>query len=426
MSANCNVNVELEKLAKQLATLVELFRQGKPAKDFSWWNSQSIFNPLFGYQDGQPLFEAVVQGVLKLNPEMLSEHEVQHRLMYDFLTTQTISWTEAEHLNNQSLVDKANNLINEMIEFKAWQDVCIPIVNLWHEDEPVMLLRVTFRRVAEEELKEWKKRLSVFWHEGASNVHVLAQVNAPGDKHKAIEYARTQVDTVLEVFRAFCFPFGRESSNWRVGVVGDIISYTSTPMSINGREFLSLRGDGSTVIELKHILSKLEQPQWELINKFFLKTHYTKMEKKLRDSIHWLAESTKPDTNNSKFAKISFALETLIGGEPKDEDLKVRGITAMLAERASFVAGMNLKDRQDIDKKVRRYYAKRSSIVHGIEGEVLLRDIDEFGNLVRRLALALLEKLDKLGDKIVNVEKLEDWVKLQRYSLPEDTTKEVS
>lgn len=144
------------------------------------------------------------------------------------------------------------------------------------------------------------------------------------------------------------------------------------------------------------------------------------MEKKLFDSTHWLAEATKPDTNNAKFAKISFALETLLGGEPKDEDLKVRGITAMLAERAAFIAGKDVDERLLIDKYIRIYYGKRSNIVHGGEEEVSMEDIDGFGELVRRVVLAILYKLDELRDEISNVDKLEIWVKKQRYTLPDD------
>lgn len=426
MKAKSNTNQEIEKLAKKLAKLVEIFRRGGKASNFQWWNEnspRSIFYPIYGYQDGQPLFEEVVQGVLSLNSEMLSEHEVHRRLMYEFLNSQTIDYKVAEHLNGQSLIDEAKKLLYEMIEFEARQPVDIPIANLWHEGEPIELLNVTFREATKEELKQWEKALKVFWHEGTSNVHVLARVISPGDRQKAIWYARTEVDTTLEVLRAFCFPFGHKSDTWRVGVVGDVIAYTSTPMSINNKHFLSLLGDGTTVVELKkHILSKLEEPQWESISKFILKTHYTKMERKLRDSIHWLAESTKPDTNNSKFAKISFALETMISGEPKDEDLKVRGITAMLAERAAFIAGRDLDERKTIDKNIRKYYRIRSDIVHGGDKDASLDEIDAFGQLVRRLALALLEKLDRLGDEISDVDKLENWVKVQRYSLPEDTT----
>ncbi|MFC2072981.1 hypothetical protein ACFLUU_09875 [Chloroflexota bacterium] len=426
MSKKREVNQDIDRLAEKLYELAQIFRQGGKANDFEWWNSnspRSIFYPLYGYQDGQPLFEAVVQGVLNLNPEMLSEHEVQIRLMYDFLQVQTISVIKPDHLNNQSLVEEAKNHLNKLIIFKAWQDVDIPITNLWLEGEPVELGYVTFTAATEQDLEKWKSNL-VVWSQKAPDVHVLARIRSPGDRQRALSYARSQVDLTLDVLRAFCFPVGRHSDTWQIGVVGDVISYASTPMRINEKDLVTQLGPGIAQNELrKHILPKLKQLQWELVNKLILKAYHTNMERKLLDGIHWLAESTKPDTNNSKFAKIGFALETLIGGEPKDEDLRVRGITAMLAERAAFITGEDLDDRLAIDKGIRKYYGMRSTIVHGGEGDVSLDDIDEFGQLVRHLALALLEKLDELGNTIGDVEELERWVKVQRYTLPEHNGK---
>ncbi len=52
------------------------------------------------------------------------------------------------------------------------------------------------------------------------------------------------MNLALDVLRAFCFPFGRNSDTWRVGVVGDIISSASTPMRINNRQFVTLLGSG--------------------------------------------------------------------------------------------------------------------------------------------------------------------------------------
>ena len=416
--------VELDSLAKKLVQLVEIFRRGGKATDFRWWNSQSarsIFKPLYGYQDGQPLFEEVVEGVQRLNPEMLSEHEIERKIMYDFLQSQTINLTKEEHLHNESLINEAKLHLHKLIEFEAWQNVDIPIANLWLEGEPAKLGKVVFMGVTEEELEQWKK--GGLWSELAPEAHVAARVRAPGDQQKALLYTRTKVSQTLDVFRAFCFPFGHHSDTWLVGIVGEIISTASTPMRINNKRFVTQLGPGITLVELrKHILSKLEQPQWELINKLILKTNYSKMENKLLDGIHWLSESTKPDKNNSKFAKISFALETLIGGEPHDEELKVRGITAMLAERAAFIAGKDPDDRLSIDKDIRTCYGKRSKIFHGGSEVVSLDDIDEFGKLIRRLALALLGKLDELGSILSDIDKLERWVKEQKYSLPSNNT----
>jgi len=425
MTSEAKVN----RLAVNLAKLVGIFRQGGKATDFHWWNEnspRSIFNPIYGYEQGEPLFKGVVQGIRSLNPEMLSEDEIETKLVYDFLQMQTISVREPEHLSGQSLVDKAENHVKQLIRFKAWQDVDIAIANLWLEGEPAELGKVTFMGITEEELKQWKKR--GFWGQSSPDFRVVARVRAPGDQLKALSYARTQVNQALDVLRAFCFPFGRYSESWRIGLLGDIIASTATPMRINNRKFVTqVSGYGIAGNELrKHILSKLEQPQWNLINKLILKKRPNKMENKLLTSVHWLAESTKPDTNTSKFAKISFALETLLGGEPEDKDLKARGITAMLAERAAFIAGTDLDDRRAIDKDVRKYYGIRGNIVHGGERDVSLDDIDNFGQLVRRFSLAMLEKLDKLGHEISDIHKLENWVKDQRYTLPQDTTKEVT
>lgn len=416
----------VETLAKKLAELVEIFRHGKWASDFNWWD-QPIFDPCFGYQDGEPLFEKVVQGIIKLNSEMLSQRYVENELTFEFLQAQTTNYTEAQHAHDQSLINEAKSFINKLIGFEAWQDVDFLIANLQHEGEAVKLGRVTFIVATKEELERWRKHVKTFWPKEASNVQVIAHVRAPGDQSKAISYARAQVDLAIDILRAFCFPFGRHSDTWRFGVVGDIAGWAYTPIRINNREFPTQVSGRVAFFELrKHILSKLEQPQWELINKLILKTGHTEMETKLLDGIHWLAESTKPDKNNSKFAKISFALETLIGGEPENEELKVRGITAMLAERAAFIAGRDLPDKLAIDEEIRTYYRKRGKIVHGGKEEISLGDIDKFGELIRRLALALLEKLNVTGKEISSIEKLSDWVRTLRYTLPNNNKEELN
>jgi hypothetical protein len=93
----------------------------------------------------------------------------------------------------------------------------------------------------------------------------------------------------------------------------------------------------------------------------------------------------------------------------------------MLAERAAFIAGKDLDDRQKIDKDIRKYYGMRSKIAHGTKIDIELGDINKFGELARSVALALLEKLDELGSNLSTVEKLESWVKTQRYTLPQQS-----
>ncbi len=308
------------------------------------------------------------------------------------------------------------------------QNIDIPIGNLWLKGKPVKIGHVTFIAITEQEIIEWKKSLQPLPKK--PDVHVVARVNAPGDLEKAASYTKNQVNLTLNIIRALCFPFGKKSESWKVGIIGDYIFPASTPIRINGKMNSFLVPPSTGILELKSdILRHLQQSQLELINKLILKQENScsAMEIKLLNSIHWLAESTKPDTTTSKFVKISIALENLLGSEAKrDENLQVRGITAMLAERAAFIADNRLDYMLTIDKNIRKYYRKRSSIVHGDITAVPLNDIDKFGELVRQLVLALLEKLDKLGDKIRNVDDLAKWIKEQKYTLPEHSSKEVT
>ena len=70
---------------------------------------------------------------------MLSQIEVERKVMFEFLQKETIDVTKKEHHCNQSLEDEARNFINELERFEAWQDIDVPIANLWHDGEPVSL-----------------------------------------------------------------------------------------------------------------------------------------------------------------------------------------------------------------------------------------------------------------------------------------------
>jgi hypothetical protein len=416
----------IDGLAQKLVELVEMFRKDGPASDYQWWGKETphtVYKTYLGYQGGLQLFNTLVAGVLQLNPHMISKHEVEWKLTYEFLKQES---SYPNKLSGEELMDKAKNQINELVEFEAWQYVYYPIMNLWLKGEPIKLGHVTFMAATKQAVKQWQKDY-IAQRQGIADMHVFARVNAPGDLEKAVSYAITQVNSALDLLRMLSFPFHPFTDACRIGVIGDTGFTTWAPIRINQEQFAAqVRGTGAVgQPELrKNILPKLEQHQWELINKLIVKPEESRsdMEDKLLDGIHWLGEAAKPDTHRARFVKVGVALETLIGGEPeKDENLKVRGITAMLAERAAFMAGKDLDDRLKIDKDIRTYYGKRSDIVHGRKRDIPLGDIDRFGILVLRLALALLEKLDELGDNLSTVEKLESWVKTQRYTLPQQS-----
>jgi hypothetical protein len=141
-----------------------------------------------------------------------------------------------------------------------------------------------------------------------------------------------------------------------------------------------------------------------------------KMQRKVLSALRWIGEATKPDALSARYIKLSTALEFLIGGEPENEYLSTRGITATLAERAAFLIGKDLDDRLNIDKKVKYYYRIRSKIVHGAQDTIDGPDFERFGSLVRKISLALCQKLSDLN----NIDDLQKWVNQKRYLLPND------
>lgn len=309
------------------------------------------------------------------------------------------------------------------MDFEPMHKIDIPLINLRLEGDPFELGYVKFIRMKEDELREWKaKARPPLWPINDQEINVFARVRVSGDPQNEILIdAKQKVEESINILRAFSALFGSRSEIWQVKMLSGNVSMSPIPIRIDERQFAAIRtGFGPADLELRqHILSKLDKTQWESLSRMIQKTEPNPMESKLLNAIQWLGESTKPDTNDAKFAKIAFALEAMIGGEPEGDLLQVRGITAMLAERAAFLLGEDQEARLGIDKKVRKYYHKRSKIVHQGKGDVKLDDLDRFGALVRRLAIALLERSEQLEDELSTVKKLESWVKSQRYALPD-------
>jgi hypothetical protein len=298
----------------------------------------------------------------------------------------------------------------------------IPVYNLMllHKDE-YKLLGITLRRATSIDASHYN---TDFMGVGltSSDVHSFACLQVELDEAISIynSGAITKVRNFFEMVRAFCFPFGKNSDAWNTGIFGDIPLRSSIPMIIDKGQYHFKSIQNNQQIEFEtHILPKLSSEQWGLLNLI------TKQKaKRLSDGIHWLAEATKPDTNNAKFIKISIALETLLGLEPNDDNLKVRSITAMLAERAAFIISNDCDKMCVIDKRVRYLYGKRSEIVHGKGEERTLDEVDEFGNLVREIALAIIEEKYIKKELIEKRDKLEEWIRKKKYTLP--TNKEAT
>ena len=68
-----------------------------------------------------------------------------------------------------------------------------------------------------------------------------------------------------------------------------------------------------------------------------------------------------------------------------------------------------------IDKKIHDYYGIRSAIIHGQKIKVKDSDLEEFGLLIRELAVSLLERLSGTNQDLVNVDDFAEWAKDLKY-----------
>ena len=294
-------NEEIDRVARKLCQVVQVLRRDGPAKDFQfegWLGPKTLFKPQYGYEDGRTTFEEVGREVLRLNTEMLSEHNVETTLLHRFLEPQIIDVFQPSHLVNDELLTEANNKLTELVDFEVWQDVDIAMAYMHCEGEQFTLGRVTFIEVTGEELEAWKKR--AYWPDPSLLFQVAARVHAPGDEQKALEYARNNVAIVMDVLRAFCFPFGRNSDMWIASPVGETNTTWRTPVRIDGRKFLTVLGPNIATFHFPKDISGLDTNEWTSLHSLLLKhpDGRTKLESRYMDGIHWLAEATKSDTRN--------------------------------------------------------------------------------------------------------------------------------
>jgi len=131
------------------------------------------------------------------------------------------------------------------------------------------------------------------------------------------------------------------------------------------------------------------KPSSELKRKYFL-------------GLRWLGEATKPDTIESRFVKLFFALEGLIGGEIKNS----RETKIVLAKRCASLIATDTKDKERIYNKLLRYYKIRSEIVHGTGKDILEDDFSNLGQIVRKATWSLLELIDRFE----NINELDSWL----------------
>lgn len=171
-------------------------------------------------------------------------------------------------------------------------------------------------------------------------------------------------------------------------------------------------------MELEDLIRNYSLAEAREVERIYSIDRPTRMETKVRQALLWLGDATFPADNQSKFAKLSIAFETAVGGAPsRDDQLKEIGITQMLAERTAFLLGSGRVERLDWHRAVTKLYGSRSKVMHGETDPITDDELAKWAYLVWIAVRALLNRVSELR----SVEDLETWVRSQRYSLPSDS-----
>ena len=174
-------------------------------------------------------------------------------------------------------------------------------------------------------------------------------------------------------------------------------------------------GGPRELMRLEHMLGNWSEPEIKKIESIYTGERPTKMERKALQAMLWLGEATLPASNSSKFAKVSIAFETAVGGDAKgDDELKEIGITEMLAERTAFLLGDDRESRMSWHKAVKKLYGSRSKVMHGELDPISNEELTRWAYLVWTATRALLNGLHAWN----SVEDFVRWVRVQRYTLP--------
>jgi len=412
-----------QKLESVVSSMVEVYEMLKATGirdhtgqnlEFLYWNKDMKDDQ----RRARRAMDKALNTIISTNPH------VSKRLVYDKLLFRIIRQAVYYIGEKHDIRSEVEHATNELLDYHPPREIDIPIINLEIGPEPIKFGLVTFYSMTDEDKEEsWLANIAKKGTIDEIGAISYARVVASGDLEKSREDADKIVNDALTYLRAVGLSISPET---QIGVINDfptsqIRPYRSGPAPKNPRLEADISyswrlGPGHVPYDLrKDILSRVNSSTLEklqdLTENDYRKSR-TNMRRKFLLGLHWLGDATKPDAPEAKFAKLAFALEALIGGEAKEDNLSTRGLTATLAEPGAFIAGEDEGQRKEIHDAIYTYYGYRSGIVHGGGKQICDDQLASFALLIRRIAWSLLDKIDILTD----VDSLQKWVLSQRYA----------
>jgi hypothetical protein len=308
----------------------------------------------------------------------------------------------------------ARQEIKNLFDYKAIRIIDIPLVYLVVENKPVKFGLISiFNITVEDQENHWWNNI-IACGGNLESVRAYARINSPGDLEKSLENSQSIVNDMILFLRAISFPITTKPQN-QFGLLNEYSSSLALPSRIDKpKENMKLEyhvrsstttGPGRFSYEIeKNFLNQIRQEDLARVQKLIEEDYIepsTELKRKFFLGLRWLGEATKPDVIESRFVKLFFSLEGLIGGKTRNS----RDTKFTLANTCAFIAGKDPKEKDKIYNAILRYYLIRSKIVHGTIQKIKEDDFANFGNLIRNVAWSLLQIIGRFE----TINELHDW-----------------
>ncbi len=383
------------------------------------WQLYENHAPREKFQEERNLLNDLTKILIRSN-QQISPSLIRLKILYEIIGT-IIDYPT----HKDEILSKLDETLKNLTKYNAVREIDIPIINLELEGKPFKFGEVNFLPIGEGDRTGiwWDSIKNTLGDSAASNNFLsYGRVYGSGDLDNSTLYTGSVLDETLLLLKGISFPF-TIAETVQFGAIGEVsLNRTRYYRLGKPKETIQLEAHSGWIGRLgppqgpyylyKDLLSNVDEANLanllSLVEKEGLNPENV-MSSKIIRGLRWVGEATKIDTVQARFAKLTFALENLIGGEAI---LTSIGLTAMLAERSAFLIGGTTEEKIQTDSDIRKFYGKRSGIVHGGRVEISNEELQRFVSIIRNVAWSLL----KLKDKVKSINDLQGWITEQRYS----------
>lgn len=356
--------------------------------------------------------------------EILKEKSVASSTSRDFIENLVARWIKACVEND---ISDTEHIIKEglaIFEGKLNRyELSVPIDNLILKDLSLLIGNVRLFKFDDFALGNWFEKYTGY---SVDKKHAIGKRVEPlkdraiahvivhaFDEKQAVEIARQEVESVLNVLRWVGFYINGSIQRAWIGMSGEVHRQLSLPSILEQSDKVTLPramqgalrpyeiGERVAIYYTKFGLSNISRILKKPIQK------RSEMEKRLLTAVNFFGKAVQETDPVDAFLKTTIAMETLLLRDNNTEP-----ITGNLSERTAFLLKDTLDGRLELRRLVSTLYGTRSRIAHHGSTDEAMASLPTIQNI----CFDLLYKVASIIDKHETVESLVGWIDELKFS----------